>query len=193
MPADLRYAFSNFERKRVNAQAPLQFAPTDAVTFTLDYTHSTNELTEDRGEQTQWLNQGPFSRIEFDTSGAVAVPTYIREIVGTKDFGYEQQRNEQKYKLDSIGFNVDWQVTDRLNLNFDAHSSETKSLPNDPITGGSVTVRSPAPALPVRRRSYCGGTGLRYWFNTGLPIARTWYPSRPTPTTPFNNVNGVVN
>ena len=113
MPADLRYAFSNFERQRINAQGVLQFAPTDALTLTLDYTHSTNEIAEDRGEQTQWLNQGPFSRIEFDTSGPLAVPTYIREIVGTKDFGYEQQRQEQKYKLDSIGFNATWQATDR--------------------------------------------------------------------------------
>ncbi|TWT19499.1 TonB-dependent receptor [Luteimonas wenzhouensis] len=197
VPADLRYAFSNFERKRVNAQATLQFAPTDAVTFTLDYTHSTNELTEDRGEQTQWLNQGPFSRIEFDTSGAVAVPTYIREIVGTKDFGYEQQRNEQKYKLDSIGFNVDWQVTDRLNLNFDAHSSETKSLPNDPITGGSVTAFSFAGTSACQSAGgpYCGGNWAQeYWFNTGLPImARTWYPESPNANDAFNNVNGVVN
>ena len=42
--------------------------------------------------------------------------TYIREIVETKDFGYEQQRNEQKYKLDSIGFNATWQAIDRQRL-----------------------------------------------------------------------------
>src|SRR5690606_40044863 len=100
---------SNFERKRVNAQGVLQFAPTDSLTLTLDYTHSTNAIAEDRGEQTQWLNQGPFTHLTFDTSHAVAVPVYIREIVGEKDFGYEQQRNEQKYTLNSIGFNADWQ------------------------------------------------------------------------------------
>jgi len=197
MPADLRYAFSNFERKRVNAQGVLQFAPTDAITLTLDYTHSTNELTEDRGEQTQWLNQGPFSRIEFDTSGPLATPTYIREIVDTKDFGYEQQRNEQKYKLDSIGFNANWQVTDRFSLEFDAHSSETKSLPNDPITGASVTAFSFAgtSACAPGAGPYCGGNWAQeYWFNTGLPImARTWYPASPNAQDAFNNVNGVVN
>jgi len=197
MPADLRYAFSNFERKRVNAQGVLQFAPTDAITLTLDYTHSTNQLTEDRGEQTQWLNQGPFSRIEFDTRGPLATPTYIREIVDTKDFGYEQQRNEQKYKLDSIGFNANWQVTDRFSLEFDAHSSETKSLPNDPITGASVTAFSFAgtSACAPGAGPYCGGNWAQeYWFNTGLPImARTWYPASPNAQDAFNNVNGVVN
>src|SRR5690606_28441836 len=129
-------AFSNFERNRVNAQAVLQFAPTDALTMTLDYTHSTMEMAEDRGEQTQWLAQGAgVSHIEFDTSGPVAVPVYIREIVGGKDYGYEQQRFEQKFKLDSVGFNAKWQATDRFSLNFDAHNSKSESLPNDPITG----------------------------------------------------------
>ncbi|WP_314402548.1 TonB-dependent receptor, partial [Stenotrophomonas rhizophila] len=54
-PNDLRYAFSEFERERINGQAVLQFAPTDAVTLTLDYTYSTNEITENRGEQGMWL------------------------------------------------------------------------------------------------------------------------------------------
>ena len=30
MPNDLRYAFSEFERERMNGQAVMQFAPTDA-------------------------------------------------------------------------------------------------------------------------------------------------------------------
>ena len=194
VPADLRYAFSNFERERVNAQGVLQFAPTDALILTLDYTHSTNTIAEDRGEQTQWLNQGPFSRIEFDTNGPVAVPTYIREIVGSKDFGYEQQRNEQKYKLDSIGFNANWQVTDRLSLDFDLHRAETKSLPNDPITGASMTAFSFAGTNGCAPGAgpYCGGNWAQeYWFNTGLPImARTWYPTRADADA---GTNGVVN
>ncbi|WP_202841738.1 TonB-dependent receptor [Luteimonas saliphila] len=197
MPADLRYAFSNFERQRVNAQGVLQFAPTDAVTLTLDYTHSSNEISEDRGEMTQWLQQGPFTRIEFDTNGPVATPTYIREIVETKDFGYEQQRNEQKYKLDSIGFNATWQVTDRFSLEFDGHSTKNKSLPNDPITGASSTAFSFAGTSACQSAGgpYCGGNWAQeYWFNTGLPImARTWYPESPNSDDAFNNVNGVVN
>jgi TonB-dependent receptor len=193
IPNDLRYAFSNFERNRVNAQAVLQFAPTDALTLTLDYTHSTMEMSEDRGEQTQWLNQGGgFSHIEFDTSHPVAVPVYIREITGGKDFGYEQQRNEQKFKLDSIGFNAKWQATDRFSLNFDAHNSKSQSLPNDPITGASITAFSVAGTNSCTVGPYCGGNWAQeYWFNTGLPImARTWYPNQPAA---LANSNGTVN
>ena len=86
-PNDLRYAFSEFERERVNGQAVVQFAPTDSLTLTLDYTYSTNEITENRGEQSMWLQNSQYTDIEFDTSGAVATPVYIREIAGTKDFG----------------------------------------------------------------------------------------------------------
>lgn len=195
IPNDLRYAFSNFERQRNNAQAVLQFAPTDTLTLTLDYTHSTNEISEDRGEQTQWLNQGSgFSNIEFDTNGAVAVPVYIREVTGGKDFGFEQQRNEQKYKLDSIGFNANWQATDRLNFDFDVHRSESKSLPNDPITGGSVTAFSMAGtnACAPGAGPYCGGNWAQeLYFNSGLPImARTWYPTLADARA---GTNGVLN
>ena len=94
----------------------------------MDYTFSRNEITEERGEQTMWLQRSnSFTDLTFDTGEAVATPVFLRDIVGGKDFGFEQQHNEQKYKLDSIGFNAKWQVNDRLSLNLDAHDSKTKS------------------------------------------------------------------
>jgi len=193
IPNDLRYAFSNFERTRVNSQAVLQFAPTDSLSLTLDYTYSTNEISEDRGEQGIWLNQGGgFTDIEFDTSGAVAVPVYIREVTGSKDFGYEQQRNEQKFKLGSLGLNASWDVTDRFNLSFDGHRSKTESLPNDPITGASATFFSMAGTNACTNGAYCGGNWAQeLYFNSGLPIgARTWFPSQADA---LAGANGVVN
>jgi TonB-dependent receptor len=198
IPNDLRYAFSDVERERVNGQAVLQFAPTDALTFTLDYTYSSNEIAENRGEQTMWLNQGGgFTDIEFDTSGAVAVPVYLREVTGSKDFGYEQQRNMQKFRLDSIGFNADWAVNDRFTLTFYAHNTLSRSLPNDPITGGSATFFSLAGtnATGDSRNctgAYCGGNWTQeFFFNNGLPVAtRTWFPSQAAA---LAGTGGVVN
>ncbi len=178
LPNDLRYAFADFERERVNGQAVLQFAPSDALTLTLDYTYSTNEIEENRGEQTQWLQQGSYTHLEFD-GAAVATPKYLREIVETKDFGYEQQRNMQKYKLDSIGFNADWKATDRLRLVFDAHNTTSESLPNDPVTGGGATYFSMAGTNNCTSGPYCGGAwSQELYFNNGLPVmARSWYPT----------------
>ncbi len=180
MPNDLRYAFADFERERINGQAVLQFAPIDALTLTLDYTYSSNEITENRGEQTIWLQRAnSFTHLTFDTDEAVATPIFLRDIVGTKDFGYEQQRQEQEYKLDSLGFNAKWDVTDRFRLSFDGHSTTSKSLPNDPVTGGGSTFFSIAGTNNCTVGPYCGGNWAQeLWFGEGLPIgARTWFPN----------------
>jgi TonB-dependent receptor len=190
IPNDVRYAFSSFERDRINAQGILQFAPSDALTFTVDYTMARNEITQDRGEQTMWLQQGStFDEVHFDTGQEVATPLYIFEMTAgavgapgsgysNKDFGFEQQRNEQKNELDSVGFNVDWKVTDRFSLTFDGHNSEAKSLPNDGVTGGSQTAFSLAGVPnctgqgPTVGGPTCAGFVVQeYDFSGDLPVA----------------------
>ena len=194
MPNDQGYAFSDFERERLNGQAVVQFAPTDSLTLTLDYTYSSNEISEDRGEQGIWLQRAnSFTDLVFDTGQTVATPVYLRNVPnGAKDFGMEQQRNMQKYKLGSLGFNADWQATDRLRLTFDAHDSKTQSLPNDPVTGGSATYFSLAGTNNCTGGPQCGGQWAQeLFFNNGLPIgARTWYP---TAADSIAGTNGLVN
>ena len=180
MPNDLRYAFADFERERINGQAVVQFAPIDAVMLTLDYTYATNEITEDRGEQTIWLQRAnSFTHLEFDTNEAVATPVYLRDIVGAKDFGFEQQHNEQKYKLDSLGFNAKWDINDSFRLSFDGHDTTSRSSPNDPLTGGGATYFSLAGTNNCTVGPFCGGNWAQELrFNSSLPIgARTWYPN----------------
>ncbi|MEN5388441.1 TonB-dependent receptor [[Pseudomonas] hibiscicola] len=191
-PNDLRYAFSEFERERVNGQAVLQFAPTDSLTLTVDYTYSTNEITENRGEQGMWLQNSNYTNVEFDTSGAVATPVYIREIAGTKDFGLEQQRSMQEYKLGSLGFNAVWNVSDRFKLSFDAHNSKNESRPNDPLTGGGSIFMSIAGTNNCTRGPHCGGSWVQELnFNNGLPVGtQVWYPSTADGVA---GTNGVVN
>lgn len=227
IPNDVRYAFAAFERERLNAQAVLQFAPTDNLTFTVDYTAAVNELKQDRGEQTLWLQQGAtLDEIEFDTGYEVAAPIYIFEMTAgreaapgsgyaNKDFGFEQQHSEQKNQLKSLGFNADWKVTDRFGLTLDVHKSEAKSLPNDPLTGGSQTAFSFA-AVPMCTHDNTGGvhtlgnvapTAARpnpppcagfivqeYDFSGKLPIATRWlYPDHDSAAARENgNSNGVL-
>ncbi|KRG69666.1 TonB-dependent receptor [Pseudoxanthomonas dokdonensis] len=191
-PNDLRYAFADFERERINGQAVLQFAPIDSLTLTLDYTYSTNEIEENRGEQAMWLQNSNYTDVEFDTSGAVATPIYIREIAGTKDFGLEQQRSMQKYKLGSLGFNAQWAVSDNFNLSFDAHNSKNESLPNDPLTGGGSIFMSIAGTNNCTVGPHCGGSWVQeMWFNNSLPVgSQTWYPSTADAAA---GTNGVTN
>ena len=191
-PNDLRYAFSEFERERINGQATVQFAPMDSVVLTLDYTYSTNEIKENRGEQGMWLQNSNYTDVEFDTGGAVATPVYLREIAGTKDFGLEQQRSMQKYELDSLGFNAVWDVTSNFRLSADAHNSKNESRPNDPLTGGGSIFMSIAGTNNCTNGPHCGGEWVQEMaFNDGIPIGtQTWYPTLADATA---GTNGVVN
>ena len=61
-----------------------------------------------------WLQRNGFDHVVFDTNEAVATPVLLHELTGSgKDFGYEQQHREQKNDLRSVGFNADWNVSDR--------------------------------------------------------------------------------
>jgi TonB-dependent receptor len=172
-PQDMRYAFSDASRERINGQLTVQFSPMESLTLTVDGTFAQNEIVEDRGEQGQWLGRSnSISYLEFD-DGEVATPLVLREIQGSgKDMAFAQQHREQKNDLRSIGFNADWMIADDFKLGFDFHDSRARSLPNDPVTGGSQTEFSVAGKVPS------GYWVQQFNFNSGMPIAqRTLYPS----------------
>jgi len=195
IPNDIRYAFSDAERERTNAQLTMQLAPTDTLTITADVTFAEQEITEDRGEQTVWLQRNGFDHIVFDTNEAVATPVLLHELTGSgKDFGYEQQHREQKNDLRSVGLNLDWAVSEQFKLGVDFHNSRARSLPNDGITGGGETAFSLAGKVPSACLESVLNTNTpdnvadtlcinstNFWtqqfeFNNGLPIAgRTLY------------------
>ncbi|MFO1390079.1 TonB-dependent receptor [Cellvibrio sp.] len=137
-PNDLRYAWSDNQRTRDNAQLTLQWAPSDKITGTLDYTYAKNNLQERRGETTSWLQNGnSIDEVIFNNTTAVATPVYIHETAGPRDQGYEQQFRKQETTLKSLGFNLDFQVTDALKLTFDAHNSKAESLPDGGKSGSN--------------------------------------------------------
>lgn len=194
IPNDIRYHFSDRERERTNAQLTIQFAPSDALTLTADYTYALNELVEDRGDQTIWLQRNGFYYLEFDDE-AVKTPLVLREYTGaSKDYGYEQQHREQKNELSSLGFNANWQVTDTFRLSLDVHDSTAESMPNDPLTGGGETTFSLAGNVRSTCLEFYGpnpdGTDpacrnqsnfwtQEFFFNNALPTAgRTLYPDQ---------------
>jgi TonB-dependent receptor len=190
IPNDIRYHFSDRQRERINAQLTLQWAPTDGLTLTADYTYAENELIEDRGDQTLWMNANRYDLIEFDVGAAVKTPVVLREDEGTaKDFGFEQQHREQTNELKSIGFNADWQITDRFNLALDVHDSTSDSRPSDPVTGGgetlfSMAARVPSNCVPAGSGNCTNRFVQTFFFNDGLPLAARTLFSEPTMTAP---------
>lgn len=162
-PNDIRYAFSDTQRARTNAQLTLQFAPNDKFTGTLDYTFAQNEIEEQRGEVTNWVQNGTtLSRVVFDDS-AVATPTIISEDYGdgTRDQGFEQQFRSQENTLDSLGLNLEFQATDALSFALDVHDSSMESLPTGPGGVGELAVGMGSPTTTAKTLYF--GSELPYW------------------------------
>ena len=162
-PKDIRYTFSDRERTRTNAQLTLQYAPTDAITATVDYTFAKNEQSEHRGEVTNWVQNGSnLAAVTFDSS-AIAIPVVITEDYspGVKDVGVSQYYRSQEDTLDSFGLNVEWAVNDELTLSFDAHDSSLESMPTGPGHSGELEVGLGAPIKTGKSLYY--GSELPYW------------------------------
>ncbi|MDQ2075822.1 TonB-dependent receptor [Marinimicrobium sp. ABcell2] len=179
-PNDFRWSYSDRHRERTNAQLTAQFAPADNVTLTADYTFAEVYTREHRGEWTLWFaNDSTAEHVVFDNS-PVATPVFYSERLTGKDMGYEQQLREQTNTLQSIGFNVDWQVNDSLTLNFDVHDSSMENLPTGPGDSGEIAISMGAPI------------GTRQWvdFSGDLPVGNYEWADDGTRGT-RGNANGL--
>jgi TonB-dependent receptor len=133
IPSDIRYFQADRERVRTNAQVTLQYRPSDKLEATLDYTMSSQELTDKEAEQSSWYAFTP-EKIIFDDS-PIKTPLYYGESAGgsVRDQAFAQNLTEQLNENDSIGFNLKYDVNEDLTLVLDAHSSSAKGSPNAPF------------------------------------------------------------
>jgi TonB-dependent receptor len=138
VPQNLGYSFNELQRTRTNGMLTLQWMPSDAITTTLDYTYSENEIATQRSELSAWFNYGPST--SSWTDGPVAGPIIYSEAIpaansdiamGGADFATRNENN-------SIGLNVEWHATDDLSLTFDYHNSDAESGPDSPFGSNAV-------------------------------------------------------
>jgi TonB-dependent receptor len=130
LPQNVGYTFNDVQRERINGQLVLQFAPTDTVTATLDYTYAENEIMGQDAELSAWNGLGATVISEW-TDGPIAVPIAYNSNGGA-DFGGNSTKRGVNHRLDSIGFNLAWDPTDNLSLHLDYHDSESDSGPAGP-------------------------------------------------------------
>lgn len=144
VPQNLNYAITGVQRQRTNGQVVLQWAPTDTITTTLDYTYSENKIQQQRNDMSVWFNYGPSS--SSWTDGPVAAPLLYSEALTFNDQGQPNyadlamggadfaNRNENK----SLGFNVAWEATDSLGFELDVHKSTAETSPDSPYGSGGT-------------------------------------------------------
>lgn len=135
IPSDLRYAQSDFERTRTNAQVTAQYAPTDNLVATLDYTYSKQDLFQARAEQSIWMDDSYFTNLTFDDGVNVAAPILIqqeRRDLLPRDLGLAVQEQNQINENKSFGLNLNYIASDNLTLILDVHNSTAEGRPNAP-------------------------------------------------------------
>ncbi|MEJ2128191.1 MAG: TonB-dependent receptor [Woeseiaceae bacterium] len=128
VPQNIAYNISEYETTRTNGQLVLQWAPTEDVTATVDYIYSEFELERSYSDLSAWFsNTGALGQSSEWNDDRNASPIYYTEQVGNADFamgtGAEGRRNENE----SIGFNLEWWLNDRLSLEFDYHDSSAET------------------------------------------------------------------
>ncbi|MCW5581878.1 MAG: TonB-dependent receptor, partial [Luteimonas sp.] len=141
VPQNLNYSVNGVQRQRTNGQVTLQWAPTDRVTTTLDYTVSENRIQQRRNEMSVWFNVVGVESAWTD--GPAAGPIFYRELIpctgtqnangtyeGCSDLAMAGGITATKAENESLGFNVEWEVTDSLGLEFDYHRSTAEIRPD---------------------------------------------------------------
>ena len=138
VPQNLGYSVNGIERKRTNGQLALQWRPVDALTATLDYTYSENKIQTERNELSVWFNFGPSTSTWTD--GPVAGPLVYTELIpaANSDLSMGGAKFATKNENKSLGFNLAWEVTDRLGLQLDYHDSSAESGADSPYGSNAV-------------------------------------------------------
>ncbi|MBV8501961.1 MAG: TonB-dependent receptor [Paucibacter sp.] len=142
---DVRYRVTDLERERLNGQVVLQYAPSKDLKFTLDNTLAVNTVKSRAVENSAWFGpsySGPLNGsppTTFATTGQVSDPIIQTATWdGTHDYAMYAAQFATKTKLNSTGLNAAWKVSEKLNVEFDAHSSTSKTRPDSPYGDNSV-------------------------------------------------------
>ncbi|MBL8264237.1 MAG: TonB-dependent receptor [Xanthomonadaceae bacterium] len=138
VPQNLNYSVNGVQRQRTNGQLTLQWAPTDRLTATLDYTYSENRIQTQRNELSVWFNFGPSS--SSWTNGPIAAPNVYSEIIvpANSDLAMGGAKYATRNENQSIGLNLEWAVSDSVNLELDMHRSSAESGADSPYGSNSV-------------------------------------------------------
>ncbi|MEM8683664.1 MAG: TonB-dependent receptor [Pseudomonadota bacterium] len=136
-PFTLEVDVWDYERERQNGQLVLQFAPTDNLTATLDYTASRFDEVVDMNRHGLWFDN-PTNAVA-DRNGSLTSATFTPADL---DFwAWEFVSNNEN---DSVGLNLAWEATESLSFGFDAHRSTAESNPDGDFAETITNMHNPA-------------------------------------------------
>lgn len=172
LPQDLGYGILDSQRTRTNGQLTLQFAFTDDLIGTIDYTATrVTALTETVGWGSWYGGFGGLTGYELDANG-----TAIFMNITPDDASYTASRATTDVEADSIGVNLEWAINDDWSVEFDYHdSSNSADNGGDGTIGGTAQLIFGSPNLATS--TYDSRTGdlpqiLALWENGTNEVTR---------------------
>ncbi|MGD5182222.1 TonB-dependent receptor, partial [Xanthomonas citri pv. citri] len=94
------------------------------------------KVQQQRSELSVWFNYGPGDSTWTD--GPIAAPIVYSEDVVNGDVAMGGMKLATKNSMESVGFNVDWEVNDALDMSFDYHRASAESQPDGPYGSAGV-------------------------------------------------------
>lgn len=115
------------DRERIGGTLVLQYAPTSDLEFTLDGLYSKFDNKTNATSFGHWFTAPNLEDVTVDENGTV-VDLYQEVGLATDFHSKKFDRLTDTYM---IGFNTDWQATESLNVEFDAHYSKAERAANN--------------------------------------------------------------
>lgn len=126
----------DFERKRQNGQIVIQFAPTDSLVGTIDYTMSRFKEINNMTRTSFWF--------DGDTGGnADANGTVINPFRNDDELNFWAFHFLNETENDSLGVNLQWTATDSLSFVLDYHDSTSHSQPDGQNSEFIINLKNP--------------------------------------------------
>ena len=121
-PQNMGYTVADFQRERTNGQLTLQYAPTDNLVATLDYTASEAITARNDTSFGVWFNfGGNINSYELDENG-----TAVNFNEAANDYANTVGRSVTQVKAESLGLNLEWELNDSWKFALDYHDSKNE-------------------------------------------------------------------
>ena len=122
-PKDMNYSIADVERERTNGQVTLQYSPIESFTATVDYTASRAITGVETAGWGIWNEFGSnINSYELDENG-----TALYADISGNDGSFTASRATTEVKARSIGLNLEWQINDQWEVEFDYHDSKNET------------------------------------------------------------------
>ncbi|MCS5587308.1 MAG: TonB-dependent receptor [Porticoccaceae bacterium] len=143
IPQSMAFNISEYVSERVNGQLTLQWRPMDSLTATVDYTYSELDVERAYTDLASWFNLGNNVQTSTWDEGPIGTPLTYSEVSANSDYTMGIGRDGSINNNDSVGLNLEWNVSDSLQLTLDHHSSSAASKANTPYgTSSLITIAS---------------------------------------------------